>query len=481
MNRLGFTRQNSRVRGTRSVRGAQRPSVAALNEPARLEDVLVTHKLKSRRRRRLNSRDEILALHTLAKVMSSSPQKLLDTLLEIALELCSAGTAGLSLLETASQGEQVFRWTHLAGSLSKNAGDSTPRNFSTCGVTLDRNAPQLFVLPGLHFQYLNGLDVTMFEALAIPIYVGDKALGTIWVASHDEEMKFDSEDVRILTGLAEFAGCALQLVRPGVAGGADRLYENEGILAQTTEEAFRKKQAGLEAELLARTTQLEHLSIRLMNTQDEERRRLARELHDSAGQYLAAIHMNLDVLMRPESGLAVPARSLVSDSVSLVNNCSSEIRTMSYLLHPPLLDELGLRAATSMYAEGFGERSGIRVDLEISPDLGRLPRDIETALFRVMQQSLANVHRHSGSLIAKVRITSDAESVTTVISDEGHGIPAETLQGFHSGTTFAGVGVNGMRERVKSMGGRFGIRSNENGTTVEVCIPLPARGKAASA
>jgi signal transduction histidine kinase len=480
MSPLGFTRRNSQVRGVRALRVSQRPAATAPSEPPSLEDILVTYKLKSRRQRRLNSRDEVQALHALAKVMASSPIQLIDKLLEVALELCSAGTAGLSLLETPAEGEQVFRWTHLAGALRKHVGDSTPRNFSPCGVVLERKALQLFAYPGRRFQYLNGLDSTIVEALVIPVYLGDKIPGTIWVVSHDEELKFDSEDVRIMTGLAEFAGCAIRLIRSCEVGKPVQLEETQQIAMHLrTEQSLREAQAGLEADIRVQNAQLQQLSIELINAQDEERRRLARELHDSAGQYLAAIQMNLSALLRVDSELATPARSLISESVSLADRCSSEIRTMSYLLHPPLLDELGLRAATSMYVEGFAQRSGIRVDLEISQNLGRLPNEIETALFRVIQQGLANIHRHSGSLVAKVRIQSDAETISAAISDEGRGISVDTLKGFHSGTRLAGVGVMGMRERIKSMGGHFHIRSSEGGTTIEVRVPLHTRGKSA--
>src|SRR5450432_1755580 len=416
MNPLGLTHRTSQSRDARTVRISQRRASISASEPAPLEDILVTYKLKSHRRRRPNSSDEIFTLYTLAKVMASSPIELIDKLLEAALELCGAGTAGLSMLETTAEGEQVFRWTHLAGLLSEHIGDSTQRNFSPCGSTLDRKSPQLFAYPGRRFQYLNGLDFTMVEALVVPVYVGDKMPGTIWVVSHDEELKFDSEDVRIMAGLAEFAGCALRLIR-SCEGGKDTHRDEKQEIAMhlRTERSLRETQAGLEEDVRVRNAQLQQLSIELINAQDEERRHLARELHDSAGQYLAGIQMNLSALLRADSGLAVPARSLASDSMSLADRCSSEIRTMSYLLHPPLLDELGLRAATSMYAEGFAQRSGIRVDLEISQNLGRLPNEIETALFRVIQQGLANIHRHSGSLVAKVRIQSDAESISAAI------------------------------------------------------------------
>jgi diguanylate cyclase (GGDEF)-like protein/PAS domain S-box-containing protein len=188
--------------------GAPAPS-----EPASLEDILITEKLKSRRYRRLSSREGTLTLHTIARTMAASPDELMDRLLQLALELCGAGTAGLSLLETNLEGEQLLRWTNLAGILRKNLGDSTPRSFSPCGVTLDCNAPQLFAYPARHFQYFNSLDFTIVEALVVPVYVGDQAPGTIWIMSHDQEVKFDSEDVRTMTGLAEFACCGLRLTR----------------------------------------------------------------------------------------------------------------------------------------------------------------------------------------------------------------------------------------------------------------------------
>jgi signal transduction histidine kinase len=205
-------------------------------------------------------------------------------------------------------------------------------------------------------------------------------------------------------------------------------------------------------------------------------------LHDSTGQYLAGIQMNLNTLLNAGSGLIAAYKSRVYDSISLVNSCTSEIRTMSYLLHPPLLDEMGLRSAILMYVEGFAERSGIRVELEIPDDFGRLSSEMETALFRVIQQSLANVHRHSGSLVvACLRIASDGESITVEISDEGCGIPPETLRGFYSGTKLSGVGIAGIRERTKSMGGHFDIRSGEKGTTIQVRLPLVASAQSASA
>jgi two-component system, NarL family, sensor kinase len=161
--------------------------------------------------------------------------------------------------------------------------------------------------------------------------------------------------------------------------------------------------------------------------------------------------------------------------------CTTEIRTISYLLHPPLLDETGLRSAISWYVEGFAERSGISVEVQIPENLGRLPSETETALFRVVQQSLANIHRHSGSPVAVIRIEVDDHAVNLEIRDEGHGFSPEVLTGFLSGTHLLGVGMAGMRERVRDMGGSFDVRSSDKGASIHVSLLLPTKAQAAKA
>jgi signal transduction histidine kinase len=472
----GFPHRRSRRQAARVLRVSERQlGAAATSEPARLEDILITHKLKSRRRRKPNTHSENAALHALARVMAIAPDDLIDTLLRTSLELCSAGTAGLSLLETPAEGEQIFRWTNVAGALGKQLGGTTPRHFSPCGVTLDRNAPQLFNYPGRLFQYFNGLDFTIVEALVMPVDLGGERPGTIWILSHDEEVKFDSEDARIMTGLAEFTACALRLTRQSETRRTARVEGEKKIAAhKRTEATLRKTQASMEVDITAHAAQLRQLSASLLKAQDEERRHLARELHDSAGQYLAGIQMNLSALLRPNSGLEDAARERLADSLDMAKVCTSEIRTMSYLLHPPLLDEMGLGSAIAWYAEGFAQRSGVRVDVEIPETLQRLPSEIETTLFRVVQQSLANIHRHSGSAMAMIRISIDEDSVGVEIRDEGRGISSEILAGFRSGTRLLGVGLAGMRERIRDMGGSFEIDSSEKGTSIQVALLLPA-------
>jgi len=176
-----------------------------------LKDILITEQLSSRDLRLRDPLQETKALDKLAEVMANAPNQLLDSFLQMPLDLCGADTSGLSLLETNSTGEEIFRWTNLRGTLAKYVGGSTPRNFSPCGVTLDYDAPQLFDRPSRYFSYFNQVEVPIVEGLVIPFHIGSKTNGTIWIVSHSEGTKFDSEDARIMTSVAEFAGCALHL------------------------------------------------------------------------------------------------------------------------------------------------------------------------------------------------------------------------------------------------------------------------------
>jgi len=222
-------------------------------------------------------------------------------------------------------------------------------------------------------------------------------------------------------------------------------------------------------ELNAAISGLRQLSARLLQAQDDERRRLARELHDSVGQLLAAITMNLEILRG--APLTPEAAAAVEENAALVDQISSEIRTMSHLLHPPLLDEVGLASALQWYIEGFSARSKISVNLEIAGDFGRLSNDLEIAIFRMVQECLTNVHRHSGSDTGEVRLSRDAERVLIEIKDRGKGIPLDKQRVLNSSQQ-AGVGFRGMRERIQQLGGRLEIRSDERGTSVKATMPI---------
>jgi PAS domain S-box-containing protein len=244
-------------------------------------------------------------------------------------------------------------------------------------------------------------------------------------------------------------------------------------LSETLDAEVRTRTKELEdrnADVLRYSKQIRELSWRLLRTQDQERRHIARELHDSAGQLLAALQMNLIPLEAEAHKLSSP--SVIHQSINLVEQLSKELRTVSYLLHPPLLDEAGLSSAIRWYVEGFAKRSTIDVQLEISPDLGRLPQDMEMTIFRIVQESLTNIHRHSGSKNANIRLIHSPEEFRLEIQDSGKGIPVSNNGGSSSEGARVGVGIQGMRERIMQLGGHFEINSNGSGTIVTACLPM---------
>lgn len=217
---------------------------------------------------------------------------------------------------------------------------------------------------------------------------------------------------------------------------------------------------------------LRTLTARLLQLQDEERRRIARELHDSAGQLLVALDLNLASIQRESKKLGSAAARCIAESKGLIQELSKELRTISHLLHPPLLDESGLQSAVRWYVEGFAERSKIPVKLEVAPDLGRLPRDLETAVFRMVQECLTNIHRHSESPTAEIRIARDAGHVTVEVRDEGKGMALEVHRNSVNPIT-PGVGLQGMRERIRQLGGQLEIESAKGrGTVVHAILPI---------
>jgi signal transduction histidine kinase len=212
---------------------------------------------------------------------------------------------------------------------------------------------------------------------------------------------------------------------------------------------------------------LRSLTGRLLQLQDEERRRFSRELHDSLGQYLAGVKMNLDMFSSSQ-----PADRLLSEAIQLLDQSIAETRTISHLLHPPLLDEAGFSSAAKWYLEGFAQRSGIEVNMHLPNGVVRLPRSIELGLFRVLQESLTNIHRHSGSLRAEIALKVFPNKVTLEVRDFGKGVAPELLESFRTKGTNLGVGLAGMQERVRELGGQLNVHS-EHGTLISVNIPLP--------
>lgn len=261
---------------------------------------------------------------------------------------------------------------------------------------------------------------------------------------------------------------------------------------RVAQEALRKANEELEKKVAERTGELQaevvdrkraemslrELSGRLLRTQDEERRHMARELHDHAGQTLVALTLNLSALENLLRGKDREAASLATQSQQLSDDLSREIRTLSYLLHPPLLDEAGIASALSWYVDGFVQRSRIQVELEMPERFGRLPKELEIVIFRIVQESLTNVHRHSGSTSAKIRLERSEDHVEFEISDHGRGISPE--QQLQMRAARAGVGVRGMEERVRQFQGTLTILSDQEGTRVIVKFPLKVAGSEGS-
>ena len=213
---------------------------------------------------------------------------------------------------------------------------------------------------------------------------------------------------------------------------------------------------------------LRTLSARLLQVQDDERRRIARELHDGTTQTLMAIKLNLSGLQ--QSGVQGKAAILLDEAIAMADRAVRELRTTSYLLHPPELDLIGLAGAVRSYARGFSERTGIQTKIEIPRDLGRLPQDVETALFRIVQEALANIHRHSQSRSAEIRLWREGDHVIEEIQDFGLGMPSEKAAA--NSNASLGVGIAGMRARVRQLGGETQIDTSARGTAVRVNVPI---------
>src|SRR3984893_10548348 len=348
--------------------------------------------------------------------------------------------------------------------------------------------PYLAVLPAIVFSaWFCGLGPSIFSMLLA--FLGEQ----YWFIPPTHTLR--------ISGTAERAGAIVYfLVSLTIIIFAETIRRTTSKLALTTE---KLREAGaelgrshdeLERRVIERTSQLQqknielqeqadvvrHLSGRLLQMQDEERRRIARELHDSVGQLVAGMAMNLSVVHRERLHLSPAAADAVSENSKLVQELSRQIRTTSHLLHPPLLDEVGLASALQWYVEGFAERSKIQVSLDLPADFGRLSPEIETAIFRIVQECLTNVHRHSGSAAAAVRVINVANQLRVEVQDAGKGIPPEK-QSAMAGAGKTGVGMRGMRERLRQFGGHLEVISTPGRTVVAATLPIPqALAKSAS-
>ena len=292
-----------------------------------------------------------------------------------------------------------------------------------------------------------------------------------WFLRPYNSFSFQAPKVEIsgMLGFLVFSGMIIAL------GEANRRSVDRSKWA---EEQLRKAHDELEIKVQERTEDLKtandslrELSSRLQQMRDEERRQIARELHDSVGQLLAALSMNIAVLRRQSDKLDSAGARAISENAAMVDQISLEIRTISHLLHPPLLDAAGLASALRWYVDGFSERSKIKVDVDMPHEFGRLSDEMEIAIFRMVQECLTNIHRHSGGSSATIRVHEENHYLHVEIQDQGKGIPLEK-QAQISSSTRTGVGFRGMRERLRQLGGVLEIRSDSTGTAVTATLPL---------
>jgi signal transduction histidine kinase len=250
---------------------------------------------------------------------------------------------------------------------------------------------------------------------------------------------------------------------------------------------FRVQERTAELESLNKTLEVEvrehsfaeqslrYLTGRLLQMRDEEQRRLARELHDSTAQIVAALAINLERLQEAVAiGNSSKACALVAQSSDLAEQATADLRTISHLLHPPILDDLGLEGALPWYTGGFSNRSGISVCLEIQPDLGRFSEEVELTIFRIVQETLTNVYKHSGSSTAHISLLRERDELTLRICDYGRGFPSEIIASSGNSRATVGVGIAGMRERVRQMKGKLEFASGVSGTCITVVLPIAA-------
>jgi PAS domain S-box-containing protein len=296
---------------------------------------------------------------------------------------------------------------------------------------------------------------------------------TALIARDGKETAIDDSAAPIRTETGKISGVVMVFHDVTEQRKAENALRQSNQLLSEVRDQLEKRVQERTTELETANESLRDLSARLLHLQDEERRRLARELHDSVGQILAAIGMNIAVVQAQSHKLDSFGARAVSENAQLVDQVSREIRTISHLLHPPLLEVAGLVSALRWYVDGFSERSKIKVDLEVPADFGRLPNDAELAIFRIVQECLTNVHRHSGSTTAAILIRHEDSRLTVRVRDSGKGIPLKKQRELIESNR-GGVGFGGMRERLRQLGGALEIQSEGEGTVVSVTLNVRA-------
>ncbi|MCG3149574.1 MAG: hypothetical protein PCFJNLEI_03038 [Verrucomicrobiae bacterium] len=315
-------------------------------------------------------------------------------------------------------------------------------------------------------------DYGLQAYIGVPLLLEGEAFGVVYALDKNPR-QFRPDEIELLQSLATRAALAISKVRLyDKLQDINRLLESH-VRERTTDLIQSNTRLAAEADERRRAeTALRELSGRLLQLQDQERRHIARELHDVTAQNLGAITLNLARLEKFLSHADHKTLDVLNESILLTEECLREIRTLSYVLHPPMLDEYGLPRALEWYLEGFNKRSGVQIELQAQAEIGRLPAATEMALFRIVQESLTNIRRHSGSRHAAIQLTRANGTVTLEIMDDGHGFREPLAPSEPPSLLNLGVGITGMRERLRQLGGQLDIESTPTGTRVRATIPV---------
>jgi PAS domain S-box-containing protein len=392
---------------------------------------------------------------------------------------------GINMLVDITQRKEAEKAASLLASIVESSDDAiVSKNLDGVITSWNRGAERLFGYTaeeaiGQHITLIVPLDRKHEEATILErLKKGERVdhFETIRVAKDGKELDISLTISPVKDGLGRVMGASK--VARDITGQKQierELRERQAelhALAEGLEAQVRIRTQELEqrnTEVLQQSDQLRELSNRLLRSQDDERRRIARELHDSVGQMVTALGMNLSSIAAHVEANSEPSKA-IQESRDLITQLNKEMRTLSYLLHPPLLDETGLSEAVRWYLQGLAERSELEIQFGISENFGRLSSDLELALFRIMQECLTNIHRHSESKTARVALSRTGETVSLEIEDEGKGISPEKLVKIRA--QHSGVGITGMRERVRRLGGVLDIQSNGKGTNILVTFPV---------
>ena len=431
-----------------------RRSEVAGRPTATLAEVDIRPLLAARPRRSPNFDEEDRAYEQLATELAENPRNLLQKLVEVAVDLCQAHTAGVSLLDG-----DVFRWEAVAGVFAAARGGTMPRAESPCGVCIDRDAVQLMHLADRCFPALLA-EPRFVEALLIPFHHHGRPIGTVWVVSHSADRTFDKEDERIVRTLSRFASAGWQLYKAYETVEKASVGKSEVLV--TLERRVAERTAALAALEHARNTWV----MTLVTAHEDERRRIARELHDEMGQHVTGLRLGLRSLQLDWS----TADDRLTTLNALVSNLEHGVRRLAQDLRASAIDDLGLVAALSHHVEEWSQQTGIAADFCSVNCERRLTASVETTLYRVVQEALTNIARHSHARTASVVVERRVDSIVVIVEDDGRGFDAGR-QSHVDGLEH--LGLVGMRERAALLGGTITIESSPaTGTCVFVSLPV---------